>query len=102
MLDVFDDMAEGILDLLGEDSFFAGGTTPIKINIEHGVQLTGLDGEIASYRGDMVAARPVATIAARHNPQTGQTFEQGGTKWRLEHLVESNGAVKRFVVRKEA
>lgn len=102
MLDAFTDAAEGILDLLGEDAFFAGGTTPIKINIEHGVQLTGLGSDEAAYRGDMIAQRDVASIHQSHNPQAGQTFVQGGSTYRLEHAVEDNGALKRFVILKVA
>ena len=100
MLEIFDDMAEGILDLIGEDAFLAGATVPIKINIEHDVQLAGIGGEEAAYRGDLVAQRDVATIHARHNPRAGQSFVQGDTTWKLEHLVEDNGSSKRFVILK--
>ena len=95
MLDIFSDMAEGILDQLGEDAFLAGATTPIKINIEHGVQL-----EEAQYRGDMVANRDVATILSKHSPAAGQRFVFAGTgkAYRIEFLVEDNGYSKRFVV----
>lgn len=100
MLDIFSDMAEGILDQLGEDAFLAGATTPIKINIEHGVQLAGIGGEEAQYRGDMVANRDVATILSKHNPAAGQRFVFAGTgkTYRIEFLVEDNGYSKRFVV----
>ena len=33
MLDLFSEMAEGILDELGEDAFYDVGYTPIKANI---------------------------------------------------------------------
>lgn len=98
MLDLFSDAAEGILDLIGEDAFLAGALTPIRINVEHGVQLTGIGGDQAQYKGDLVANRDVATIHTRHNPQSGQTFVQGSATYRLEFMVEDNGATKRFVI----
>lgn len=98
MLDLFQEMAEGILDEIGEDAFYDGATTPIKINIEHGVQLAGIGGEEAQYRGDLVANRDVATIHARHNPRQHKTFVQNGKTYRLEVPVEDNGVTRRFVV----
>ncbi len=98
MLDLFSDAAEGILDLIGEDAFLAGALTPIKINVEHGVQLTGIGGDQAQYKGDLVANRDVATIHSRHNPASGQTFTQGGHTYRLEFMVEDVGASQRFVI----
>lgn len=100
MLDIFRDAAEDILDLVGEDVFFAGATESVKINIEHGVQLTGIDGDTAAYRGDLVANRDAATIETRHNPQPKQTFTLGGVTYRLDFMVEDNGASKRFVIMK--
>lgn len=98
MLDLFSDAAEGILDHIGEDAFLAGALTPIKINVEHGVQLTGIGGDQAQYKGDLVANRDVATIASLHNPLSGQTFVQDGLTYRLEFMVEDNGATQRFVI----
>ena len=100
MLENFSDMAESILDLLGEDAFFDGATSTIKINVEHGVQLAGIGGEDAQYRGDLVANRDVATIQSIHNPAAGKrfVFERSGKAYRLEFLVEDNGVTRRFVV----
>ncbi len=98
MLDLFQEMAEGILDEIGEDAFYDGATEPIKINIEHGVQLAGIGGEEAQYRGDLVANRDVATIHARHNPQQFKKFVQNGKTYRLDVPVEDNGVTRRFVV----
>ena len=98
MLDLFREMAEVILDELGEDAFYDGGLTPIKVNIEHGVQLAGIDSEQAAYRGDLVANRDVATISLRHNPVAGKRFVQNGKTYRLEFLVEDNGVSRRFVI----
>lgn len=98
MLNLFSEMAEGILDLLGEDAFYDGATEAIKINIEHGVQLTGLGGEEATYRGDLVANRDVATILLVHQPKASKTFVQNGKTYRLEHKIEDNGVTARFVI----
>lgn len=98
MLDLFSDAAEGILDHIGEDAFLAGASTPTKINVEHGVQLTGIGGDQAQYKGDLVANRDVATILSSQNPLSGQTFVQNGLTYRLEFMVEDNGATQRFVV----
>lgn len=98
MLDLFREMAEGILDELGEDAFYDGGSTPIKINIEHAVQLAGIDSEQASYRGDLVVNRDVATISLLHNPAAGKRFVQNGKTCRLEFLLEDNGVTRRFVI----
>lgn len=104
MLDLFSEMAESILDQLGEDAFFDGATTTIKINIEHGVQLAGIGGEEAQYRGDLVANRDVATILSAHNPDAGKrfVFKNSGKAYRLEFLVEDTGATRRFVVMADA
>ena len=98
MLNLFSEMAQGILGLLGEDAFLDGATTPIKINIEHGVQLTGMGGEEAAYRGALVAEKDVATILLSDNPQMGQRFTQNGKTYRLEAKVEDNGVTGRFIV----
>ena len=98
MLDLFSEMAEGILDELGEDAFYDVGYTPIKANIEHGVQLAGIDSEQAAYRGDLVANRDAVTISLRHNPVAGRCFVLGSKTYRLEFLVEDNGVTRRFVI----
>ena len=98
MLDLFSEMAEGILDELGEDAFYDVGYTPIKVNVEQGVQLAGIDSEQAAYRGDLVANRDVVTISLRHNPVAGRCFVLGSKTYRLEFLVEDNGVTRRFVI----
>lgn len=101
MLPVFQTMAQSVLTLLGEDAFFDGATTTTKINIEHGVQLTGIGGEEAQYRGDLVANRDVATILSSVNPKAGKQFTfaaPGGKTYQLDQLVEDNGVTKAFVV----
>lgn len=92
MIDAFGRMAQGILDLLGEDAFFDGATTPTKINIEHGVQVQD-DGD-----QNLVVERSVATLATAVNPRAGKTFTQNGRTWKLQHRVHDNGVNQRFVV----
>lgn len=101
MLPVFKTMAQSVLTLLGEDAFFDGATTTSKINIEHGVQLTGIGGEEAQYRGDLVAERDVATILSSLNPKAGKQFTMaapGGKTYQLDQLLEDNGVTKAFVI----
>lgn len=104
---VFGRMAQGILSVLGEDALLAGDV-PCKINIEHGVQLTGVDGESAAYRGDLVVQRDVATVLLSANPRAGQQFTfdiegggpHAGQTWRLESMIEDNGFTRRYIVLK--
>ncbi|WP_313330662.1 hypothetical protein [Comamonas sp.] len=98
MLGAFQDMAIGILDLIGEDAFFAGSLTPTKINIEHGVQLAGIGGDEAVYKGDMAVNRDVATVLSSLGPKATDTFVQNGRTYRLEFLVEDNGVTRRFAI----
>ena len=93
-------MTDTLLDALGTPSLLNGGTTPVQINIEHAVQITGYGSEQAASRGDYIAQRDVATIAAEHNPQQGQTFTQAGSTYRLEALLQDRGYSRRFVIQK--
>ena len=106
MSSVFGRMAKGVLSLLGENALLRT-SVPCKINIEHGVQLTGMDGEAASYRGDLTVERDVATLLKEHDPKKGDRFTfdadsgpHAGTTWRLEQMIEDNGYTRRYVVMK--
>lgn len=104
MSSVFGRMAQGVLSVLGEDALLRGAV-PCKINIEHGVQLTGMDGESAAYRGDLVVNRDVATVLKTHDPKAGDIFTfavdgggpHAGQSWRLETMIEDNGFTRRYV-----
>lgn len=100
MLDLFQTMGDSVLALLGEDAFLAGSTTPIPINIEKAVELAGIGSEQATYRGDLVVRRDIASIHAKYNPVAGQTFVQQGVTYALEHLVDDDGVFRQFVIRK--
>lgn len=104
MASVFGRMTESVLSLLGEDALLRGAT-PCKVNIEHDVQLTGMDGERAANRGDLYVNSDVATIAKRHNPKGGDTVAflagdgpHAGRSFRLETMIEDNGYSRRYIV----
>lgn len=105
MTGVFGRMTESVLSLLGEDALLRGAV-PCKVNIEHDVQLTGMEGERAAGRGDIYVNSDVATIAKRHNPKGGDTvaFVPAGTgphagrSFRLETMIEDNGYSRRYIV----
>ena len=97
---LFEGMSNTLLRLTGKPSFFNGGTSPVFINIEHGVQMAGIGSETAQYRGDYVAQRDVATVGNSLDPQAGHTFTQDGVQYRLESLLRDNGANRRFIISK--
>lgn len=99
MIDAFQFMGDGVLSIFGEDAFFNGGTDPVQINIEHGVQLVGLGDGTSGYDG-LNVERDVATLSGALNPKTGDTFVQNGVTWRLEARLENNGVTQRFVAMK--
>lgn len=104
MSSVFGRMTESVLTLLGEDALLRGAV-PCKVNIEHGVQLVGMDAERAASRGDLVTNSDVATIAKRHDPKSGDivafvagTGPHAGRSFRLETMIEDNGYSRRYIV----
>lgn len=104
MSGVFGRMTESVLSLLGEDALLRGAVE-CKVNIEHGVQLIGMEAERAASRGDLVTNSDVATIAKRHDPKGGDTIAfvagtspHAGRSFRLETMVEDNGYSRRYTV----
>lgn len=105
MSGVFGRMTESVLSLLGEDALLRGAVE-CKVNIEHGVQLIGMEAERAASRGDLVTNSDVATIAKRHDPKGGDTVSfpvdnggpHAGRSFRLEAKVEDNGYSGRYIV----
>jgi hypothetical protein len=97
---LFDTMSASLLQALGRPSLYNGGSTPVRINIENGVQMAGIGSETAQYRGDYVAQRDVATISATLAPKAGDTFTQDGVQYRLEALLRDNGSNRRFIIQK--
>lgn len=92
MIDAFRRMGQGVLNVLGEDAFFDGSPTPVKINIEHGVQVQDHNDQ------NSIVERDVATISAELGPRSGKTFTQDGKTWRLEARIQDNGINPRFVI----
>jgi len=95
MLPAFRRAAQGILNQMGEDAFFNGATTPIKINIERGVQVEGFQNDTDR---DIFMLRDVATISSEVNPKAGDRFVQNGRTYRLEYRAHDSGVLQRFVV----
>ncbi len=93
MLSVFKRMAEGVLAVMGEDSFLRGDV-PCKCNIEHGVQIVGEDENV-------VVERSIATISAVHLPKVGNTLSHPDGNYRLDAEFQDNGANPRFILLKQ-
>ena len=91
MLSLFKTATKSALSLLGESSFLRD-TVPCKVNIEHGVQLTGTDDMI-------VVSRSVATIDSDLTPKVGDALTHPDGNYVLDVLMEDKGAFQRFVVR---
>ncbi|AXY83373.1 hypothetical protein [Acidovorax phage ACPWH] len=102
---IFGRMTRSVLSLLGEDALLRGVSCG-KVNIEHGVQITGLEGERAAARGDLVVESDVATIDKQYAPKSGDLLEftadgggpLAGTRWRLETMLSDNGFSRRYQV----
>lgn len=88
----FGRMSQGVLSILGEDAFFDGSLTPVKINIEHGVEVQDAGDQ------DSVSERDVATLSSDLNPARGKTFVQDGRTYRLETRIQDIGVNQRFII----
>lgn len=92
MLNLFKQATKSALTLLGEGSFLRG-SVPCQVNIEYGVQLTGID-------DNMVVDKDVATIDSDVNPKVGDTLTHPDGTFVLDVKLEDKGAFRRFVLRK--
>jgi hypothetical protein len=90
MLSVFTRMKEGVLAVMGEDSFLRG-TVPCRVNIEHGVQVVGID-------ENTVVERSVATIDGALNPKCGDTLVHPDGSYKLDAVFNNNGVAGRFIL----
>jgi hypothetical protein len=98
-LAVFQRMTERALATLGEPAVLRGEIVdpPRRVNVEHGVELTGLYGEVT-------AIRTVATIMNADLPKKGDTLDltddQGNIteSYKLDVLYTTNGYSSRFVL----
>lgn len=75
---------------MGEDSFLRG-EGPFKINIEHGVQVYGEDGEA-------ILDRDVATISASLYPKVGDVLVHPDGTFKLDAKFQDNGFNPRFIL----
>lgn len=83
-------MSQGVLAILGEDSFLRG-SVPCKVNIEHGVQIVGHD-------DNTVVERSIATIGIEHAPKVGDTLTHPDGSYKLDAPFQDNGANPRFIL----
>lgn len=101
MLDLFKQATQSALAALGEGSLLRG-TVPCQVNIEHGVQLTGLDSdsERASDTRVLLTSRSIATIDSTLNPKVGDALTHPDGSFKLDVMLEDSGAFRRFIVLK--
>lgn len=90
MLSVFKRMAAGVLAVMGEDSFLRG-SIPCKVNIEHGVQTYGDDGQV-------IVERSVASIDRALAPKVGDLLLHPDGSFKLDAQFQDNGVLPRFIL----
>ena len=94
MLDAFQRAGKSILAVLGQDAFLRGETTPVRINIEHGVDVYN--------DGQLVGQKDVATIPVSATPRIGDRFVHPDGTYQIENVYQDNGINKRYFVVKVA
>lgn len=97
MIPAFVRATKRVLRRLGEDALLRGVPCG-KVNVEHGVQFEGYDGDRASSRGDVALQRDVATIDNIYLPRIGDLLVHPDGSYRLDALLEDNGQSRRFVL----
>lgn len=98
MIGAFKRLTKGVLALTGEDSFLRG-VVPCKVNIEHGVQFGGEGAEAASFRGDVVLEKSVATIDKSLLPKPGDDLSHPDGDYILDVKASDNGYSIRYILR---
>lgn len=96
----FSRLANRVQIHLGLDSVLRGEVVdpPRKINVKHGVQFTGYGSEAATYRGDLVLEKSVATILKQYNPKVGDLLEHPDGNYTLDTLHADNGFTLQFIL----
>lgn len=89
--DIFNRAAQGVLAGLGEDSFLRG-TVPCKVNIEHGVQMTG-------YEDGLIVEKSVATIDKTLAPKRGDTLTHPDGNYVIDGVMTLSGFTGRYILR---
>jgi hypothetical protein len=90
----FERLAKSVLNRLGQDALLLSGadSTPCRVNVEHGVQVTG------PY-GDAVFERSVATFdKAAVTPRSGDRLEHPDGNYTLDGLLADNGYTLRYTL----
>lgn len=91
---VFGRLAKSVLRRLGQDAFLHSGVSilPCRVNIEHGVQVTG------EY-GDATFERDVATFdLSEVQPKQGDGLVHPDGNYKLDGLLQNNGYTVRYTV----
>jgi hypothetical protein len=98
----FSRLANRLQAHLGLESVLRGEVVdpPRKINVKHGVQFTGYGSEAATYRGDLVLEKSVATILKEYNPKVGDRLQHPDGDYDLDTLHADNGYTLQFILRK--
>lgn len=86
----FSRMTATVLTILGEGALLRG-TVACRVNIEHGVQVTGEDGMT-------VLERSIATLPSAVNPKVGDALMHPEGSYRLDVQTANNGHSKRFIL----
>ena len=93
----FERLAKSVLRRLGQDALLISGATvtPCRVNIEHGVQVTG------SFN-DAVFERDVATFdTSEVTPTEGNTLEHPAGRYRLDSKMQDVGVLVRYTLVKQ-
>ena len=94
-LDIFKRMTNGVLALLGEDSFLRLNE-PCKVAVEHGVETFGLD----THGNEVMYLRSVASIDKELDPKVGDTLTHPDGEYVLDVIHANDGLSVDFILRK--
>lgn len=101
-LGAFARMSSDILNAIGEGSTLRANV-PCKVNIEHGVQLTGAlprsGVNYVAHDDDFITERSVATIPKSLAPKAGDALTHPDGAYILDALLSDNGYNQRFILR---
>lgn len=90
MLEIHRMMSESVLSVMGQGAFLRG-EGPVQINVEHGVQITGLEDNI-------VSERDVATISTDLSPRKGDILTHPDGNYELDKPLQDNGVNQRWIL----
>ncbi len=103
-------MADSLLAAIGEDSTLTGGPDstigvdlPCRVNVEHGVQMTGAiprsGVNYVGYDDDMVVEKSVATFLKSVGAAAGDTLVHPDGTFVLDAILSDTGYTRRFILR---